>query len=481
MISETDTRILIVDDNPAIHDDFAKILCSQDATADSLDDLEALLLETATAPTLPMITFELVSATQGEDALREVIAGVAANRPFALAFVDMRMPPGWDGLETIEQIWRVDPHIQIVICSAYSDYSWSEVRARVGTSDSLLIIKKPFDSIEVAQSAHTLTTKWALARKLRAQIDNLETAVAARTVDLEQANAHLAEQMRQREHVETELRLAQKLESVGRLAAGIAHEINTPIQYVGDNLAFLRESMSELVGATGAMLAAAIACRSDATAPLIGRLVEIANSADLAYLEKEIPSSVASISVGVERITTIVRAMRELAHPGPREAAAMDLPRALHNALEVTASSYRLVADVETDFAATPPVICFGSELNQVFLNVIVNAAQAIEDRKGQRGTLGVSTRVDGDSVVIAISDTGIGIPEANRERVFDAFFTTKDVGRGTGQGLAISRSIVVDRHGGSLTFDSKLGLGTTFWIRVPIAGPGLNAKLVAA
>jgi two-component system NtrC family sensor kinase len=481
MISGTDARILIVDDNPAIHEDFRKILGAQESESQALDDFEALLLDKSTAATIPATSFELVSAEQGEEALRCVRAAVTANRPFALAFVDMRMPPGWDGLETIEQIWRVDPYIQIVICSAYSDYSWNDVRTRLGTSDSLLIIKKPFDSIEVVQSAHALTTKWALARKLRAQIDGLETAVASRTKDLLQANEQLADQMRQREKVEGELRLAQKLESVGQLAAGIAHEINTPIQYIGDNLTFLRESMHDLLAATSLVLETATAGRNEATAPLIDRLVEITERADLAFLAKEIPSAVDSISVGIVRIAKIVSAMKELAQPGPREATAVDLPRALRNALEVTAASYRLIADVEADFAETPLVVCFASELNQVFLNVIVNAAQAMEDRPGQRGKLGVSTRVDGRDVVIAISDTGTGIPEANRDRVFDAFFTTKEVGRGTGQGLEISRSIVVDRHGGSLTFDSKLGVGTTFYVRIPIAGPGPRPRLAAA
>jgi two-component system NtrC family sensor kinase len=481
MTSATNQRILIVDDNHAIHEDFHKIFAPPDAASGALDDLEATLLDIPAASQPAPSAFELVSAFQGREALDHVVAAIAVNRPFALAFVDMRMPPGWDGLETIERIWQVDPHIQIVICSAYSDHSWSDLRARLGPRESLLILKKPFDTLEVVQCAHALTTKWQLARRVRAQVDELEATVASRTQQLLQANAALAEHIRVRERMEIELRLSQKLEAVGQLAAGVAHEINTPIQYVADNLQFLREGMVALATMASEMVASAAAARSAATAPLVDRLEELASSAELDYLSREIPASLDSVHDGVARIAKIVRAMKELAHPGPREATAVDLPRALQNALEVTAATYRYVADVETDFAPMPLVVCFGSDLNQVFLNLIVNAAHAMEDKHAGRGRLGIRTSLDGDDVVIAISDTGSGIAEANRERIFDAFFTTKEVGRGTGQGLAISRSIIVDRHGGTLTFDSTLGVGTTFYVRIPIAGPRPQSRSIAA
>ena len=481
MTSATNHRILVVDDNHAIHDDFNKIFAPPDATAGTLDDLEAALLDLP-APAAPQpASFELVSAFQGREALDHVVAATRDGRPFALAFVDMRMPPGWDGLETIERIWQVDPELQIVICSAYSDHSWSDLRARLGPRESLLILKKPFDTLEVVQCAHALTTKWELARQVRAHVDELEATVASRTQELVQANVELAEHLRVRERMETELRLSQKLEAVGQLAAGVAHEINTPIQYVADNLQFLRDGMLSLSTMASKMLTAATAARSEATARLVDQLHELAADAELDYLSREIPVSLDSVHDGVARIAKIVRAMKELAHPGPREAAAVDLARALQNALDVTAATYRFVADVETEFAPLPPVVCFGSDLNQVFLNLIVNAAHAMEDKQAGRGQLGIRTSLDGDHAMIAISDTGNGIPEANRERIFDAFFTTKEVGRGTGQGLAISRSIVVDRHGGTLTFDSKVGVGTTFYVRIPIAGPRPQSRSIAA
>jgi CheY-like chemotaxis protein len=188
-------RILIVDDNRAIHGDFRKIFAAH-ATDTGIDELEALLLDRpAAAAPAPAPTFELVSASQGREALDHVVAALADHRPFALAFVDMRMPPGWDGLETIERIWQVDPDIQIVICSAFSDHSRSDLLARFGVRESLLILNKPFDTIEVAQCANALTTKWTLAQRLRAHVHELEDALAVRTRQLSDSNAELAIQL----------------------------------------------------------------------------------------------------------------------------------------------------------------------------------------------------------------------------------------------------------------------------------------------
>src|SRR5262249_32804493 len=195
------------------------------------------------------------------------------------------------GLETIERIWKVDPDIQVVICSAYSDHSWNDLRARLGPRESLLILKKPFDTLEVVQCAHALTTKWELARKVRAHVDELEATVASRTQQLVQANTALAEHIRVQERMESELRLSQKLEAVGQLAAGVAHEINTPIQYVADNLQFLRDGMVALSTMASDMVASALAARTDANAALVDQLQALAGEAELEYLSREIPSS----------------------------------------------------------------------------------------------------------------------------------------------------------------------------------------------
>jgi signal transduction histidine kinase len=193
---------------------------------------------------------------------------------------------------------------------------------------------------------------------------------------------------------------------------------------------------------------------------------------DLAYLDENLPGSFDSCQDGVSRISTIVRAMKEFAHPDQREKAPADLSKALQTTLNIARNEYKYVANVTTELGDLPPVLCHVGDLNQVFLNLIVNAAHAIGDVVGQggsKGTIRITTVREGDLVRIDIADTGSGIPEAIRHRIFDPFFTTKEVGKGSGQGLAIARSIVVTKHRGSLTFESAVGKGTTFTIRLPI------------
>jgi len=270
-------------------------------------------------------------------------------------------------------------------------------------------------------------------------------------------------------------RQAQKLEAVGRLAAGIAHEINTPIQFVGDNTHFLLDAfagLQRLLGAYAALREAAVAGAVDAAlVETIGRAEE---ELDLPYLREEIPRALAQTLEGVERVATIVRALKEFAHPIRKEHAPADLNHALQSTLTVARNELKYVADVQTDFEPLPPVVCQVGDLNQVFLNLLINAAHAIADKvgdSGARGTITVRTRHCPPRVEIAISDTGSGIPAAIRDRIFDPFFTTKEVGRGTGQGLALARAIVVEQHGGELTFDTVEGAGTTFYVRLPVAG----------
>lgn len=184
-------RILIIDDNPDIHDDFRKILAPARRDA-AMDAAEARLFGSG-APPAQDTAFTVDDALSGQDGLRLAVQAKAENRPYALAFVDMRMPHGWDGMETITRLWAADPELQLVICTAFSDYSWQDISARVGVSDRLLILKKPFDVVEVVQIAHTLTVKWSLAREVARQLERLEHAVQERTRSLSEANLRLVD------------------------------------------------------------------------------------------------------------------------------------------------------------------------------------------------------------------------------------------------------------------------------------------------
>ena len=274
---------------------------------------------------------------------------------------------------------------------------------------------------------------------------------------------------------EIELGHARKLEAVGQLAAGIAHEINTPAQFVGDGVHFLKEAFEgyqRLVSQY--QRAVEVLETAGAQQALVSEIRRTEEEIDLPYLEANVPSSFESCRDGISRISTIVRAMKEFAHPDQRDKAAADLNQALQTTLVVARSEYKDVAEVTTDFGDLPPVLCHVGGLNQVFLNLIVNAAHAVGDVVGQggsKGTIRITTCREGNLVRVDIADTGSGIPESIRHRIFDPFFTTKAVGKGSGQGLAIARDIVVTKHHGSLTFETEVGKGTTFTIRLQIDG----------
>jgi signal transduction histidine kinase len=269
---------------------------------------------------------------------------------------------------------------------------------------------------------------------------------------------------------EAEFHQESKLESLGRLSAGLAHEINSPIQFVGDNARFLEEAYQELI-----RVVAVYRELLDTSNPIgwIERQERVRDAEaciDFDYLQKEIPSAVEQTLEGIDRVSTIVRAMKTFSHPGHKEQVPADLNEALAATVTVTRHQVSDVADLHLELTYLPPVRCNIADLNQVFLNLIVNAADAIEET-GQRGVITVSTAVDGEDVVVLISDTGGGIPDDVRPKIFDPFFTTKDVGRGSGQGLPLARGVVQEGHGGSLTLESVLGQGTTFAVRIPISG----------
>lgn len=266
----------------------------------------------------------------------------------------------------------------------------------------------------------------------------------------------------ERRILESQLAQAQKLESIGRLAAGIAHEINTPIQYIGDNGKFLEEAFQDLLKVVPA---SAQGC-GDQPLPY--------GSVDLEYLREEVPKAITQLLEGVQHVARIVRAMKEFSHPGPVEKTPVDINRAIESTILVSRNEWKYVADLITDLdPGLPRVSCIAGEFNQVMLNLIVNAAHAIADAlkasSGAKGSIRISTRRHGPWAEIRVSDTGTGISEAIQSKVFDPFFTTKPVGKGTGQGLAIAHSVIVQKHHGTISFESRAGAGTTFLVRLPM------------
>jgi PAS domain S-box-containing protein len=281
----------------------------------------------------------------------------------------------------------------------------------------------------------------------------------------------LGSDISERKALEQQLAQAQKLESIGQLAAGVAHEINTPIQFVGDNVAFLADAFADLqrLGDAHRALRDAVVA-GQAPAALLESVAAAEATADVAYLGEEIPRAFAQTLEGVTRVATIVRALKAFAHPDQATREPVDLNGAIENTLIVARNEFKYVADVELAFGQVPPVPGNPGELNQVFLNLIVNAAHAIGsvvERTGGKGSIRIETACEADMAVVVIRDTGGGIPEAIRDKIFDPFFTTKPVGQGSGQGLAIARS-VVDKHGGSLTFETAMSEGTAFFVRLP-------------
>jgi len=276
----------------------------------------------------------------------------------------------------------------------------------------------------------------------------------------------------ERSKLERQLNQVHKMEAVGQLAGGVAHEINTPIQYLGDNLKFLSEAFinyrSVLTAAKGLL---SMTEKDDDLKEAIATLATEMEEKDIAYLEKEIPEALQQSIEGAKQVADIVSAMKEFAHPSSKEVAQEDINAIITNALAVSHNEWKYVAETEVMLdSKLPRVNCLRGEISQVVLNIIINAAHAIEEKShGEKGLITVSTAEDAGWVEIRVQDTGNGIPEKVRGNIFNPFFTTKPVGKGTGQGLAISQDIVVGKHGGELFFDTEAGVGTTFVIRLPV------------
>jgi signal transduction histidine kinase len=440
-VRERNNRILIVDDNQAIHADIRKILCpAVSEGAGELDALEAELLGTPLpSNTRSTNTFILESAYQGRDGLALVQKSIAENRPYALAFVDVRMPPGWDGVETTLELWKVDPDLQIVICTAYSDYSWDDMLAKIGGSDRLVILKKPFDTIEVLQLANALSEKWNLIRETKEHANELERRVLARTADLEAANASLHAEIIRRSQVEADLKQAKEAaESADRaksaFLANMSHEIRTP--------------MNGVIGMASLLL----------DTPLNSEQRDLTNT----------------LAQSSEGLLTIINDILDFSKI---EAGQMTLEVIDFNLGE----QLQIPIDLQSDPAARKGIELilnidpalpenFSGDplrLRQIILNLLGNAVKFTATGEVTLNVIPVSEHNDQVTVRFEIHDTGIGIPPSVQASLFRPFVqadssTTRKYG-GTGLGLAICRRLVELMHG-DIGVHSEAGQGSTFW-----------------
>ncbi len=348
--------------------------------------------------------------------------------------------------------------------------------ARLDGEDVTYLVAR--DSAKL-QEELAATTRWAAEEQDRAAeiarardlLTKSNSELLATQQVLEKALDQLKQEVTKRQKLEEDLRLAQKLEAVGQLAAGVAHEINTPIQYIGDNLNFVEKAWQRALEHIGELEDMLLKGGLPA-AELQTRLAAAAKKNRLEYLKIQVPKAVTSSRQGAEQVSTIVRAMKTFASSNENEKAYGDINEALRNTLIVAQNQYKSHAIVETDLAELPLVHCSLGRLNEVFLHLIMNAAEAIQKvKRATPGVIRVATRLDGDIIVVTIADNGCGIPNAIQHRVFDQFFTTKEVGQGTGMGLSMAHSQIVGAHGGTITFVSEVDVGTEFTIRLPVDG----------
>jgi two-component system, NtrC family, sensor kinase len=400
-------RILLIDDTPSIHDDFRKILCTPQPAV-GLEEAEALLFAKPKREQLP---HELDSVFQGQDGHARVQAALAEGRPYALAFVDVRMPPGWDGVETVEKLWEADPRLQVVICTAYSDHSWEELLDRVAVEDRLLILKKPFDVIEVSQLARTLTAKWALAREAENQRAELEAAVCKLRAS------------------ESQLRCtSQELEA---FAYSVAHDLQAPVSRISSY---------------GQLLAGLIPAAGDKAAHYLERIR--ANAAIGGDLIR-----------GLLCLTDIARAQIR-SRPVDLTALAWEVLAELQGSCPTRSVDVRVQDGL---LAWADPQL-----LRVALTNLVENAWKFTSRREAAEITLG-GAQETGEQAVFFVRDNGCGFDMAHADRLFQNFHRLHEPDEypGTGVGL-VTVSRVLARHGGRIWAESAPDKGSTFYFSLP-------------
>jgi len=414
-------KIIVIDDNELIHEDFKKILVMGNE-ADVSGEIANEILGKASGEGLANFkgNYYLEFASQGRDGFEKIKSAAEENSPFQVAFVDMRMPPGWDGLETIDNIFMVDDRIQIVICSAYSDYSWDEIVKKVGSSDRLLILKKPFDNIEIIQLASNLCEKWELGEKASVKMTELESVIKERT-----------EKVRL---MERQLYQASKLAAIGELSGVVAHELKNPLTVIQAYIERIED----------------IEYNDDKVKEVIRECIEGANR-------------------NISRMVSIIDHLKTFGRENKGEVSKVSLHKVIESSFVLFGKQFKNqnIEIVKNYYSmGNIFIMCDPDQIEQVFINLFVNAQGAMENLPMK--AIEITTDVEDGKAIIYFEDTGPGIGEEIEDKIFNPFFTTKDTGRGTGLGLSIVHGIVKDHRG---DIESIRGdRGAKFKISFPLA-----------
>ncbi len=425
-------RILVIDDNPSIHKDFQTILLEEEEST-TLSALRSEVFGESNKDPVGKSVYELDFATQGKEGCEKVKQACSDNRPYELAFVDMRMPPGWDGLKTIEHIWHVDPSVQVVICTAYSDYSWAEISERLGRSENLLILKKPFDSAEVAQFASALTQKWVLGRQAALKTEELEEKVKERTDDLTRINEQLKQEIADRIEAEQKQdELIQKVDSINRelkdFASIVSHDLKAPLRGIKSLATWILDDCSDQLGDQG----------KEQINLLLGRVERMYNLID-----------------GVLQYSIVGRTEEQTAE--------VNLNKFVPEIIDMLVPPENITVTVENDL---PVIECEETQIMQLFQNLLNNAIKYMDK---PQGWIKVSCLEEDGLWWFSVSDNGPGIEEKYFEKIFKMFqvASASEEQQGTGVGLTVAKKIV-ELHGGRIWVESKVGEGSTFFFTLP-------------
>jgi len=425
-------RILIIDDNPNIHKDFESILIDEEASA-TFSALRTEVFGEPDADRTAKNTYELDFASQGQEGCEKTGLALTQGRPYEVAFIDMRMPPGWDGLKTIEHLWRIDPNVQVVICTAYSDYSWEEITDRLGRSQNLLILKKPFDGAEVAQLASALTEKWVLAGQASLKAEQLEHIVKERTGELatinEQLKAEIAEreqaQQRQTDLIETVDNVNKELRDFVSI---VSHDLKAPLRGISTLATWILEDSSD-------------------------------------NLDEQASENMNLLLDRVERMHNLIDGVLAYSRAGRAdgEAQSVDLGKFIPEAIDMLAPPENISITIDNEM---PVIECEETHMMQLFQNLVGNA---IKYMGKPQGWIKIGCVEQDGFWKFSVADNGPGIEEKHFEGIFKMFavLSVSEECKGTGVGLTVAKKIV-ELHGGKIWIESEVGKGSTFFFTIP-------------